>query len=89
MSMEFSRHEYWSGLPCPVPGDLPTQGSNLRFLYLLHWWAGSLSHISGEDVSSGLPPQITQPKGDRSTFLLFCKKCFLSLHIGIFDLLTN
>ena len=21
--MEFSRHEYWSGLPCPPPGDLP------------------------------------------------------------------
>ena len=22
-SMEFSRLEYWSGLPCPPPGDLP------------------------------------------------------------------
>ena len=22
-SMEFSRQEYWSGLPCPSPGDLP------------------------------------------------------------------
>jgi len=22
MSMEFSRQEYWSGLPCPSPGDL-------------------------------------------------------------------
>ena len=21
--MEFSRQEYWSGLPCPPPGDLP------------------------------------------------------------------
>ena len=21
-SMEFSRQEYWSGLPCPPPGDL-------------------------------------------------------------------
>ena len=21
--MGFSRHEYWSGLPCPTPGDLP------------------------------------------------------------------
>ena len=26
--MEFSRQEYWSGLPCPPPGDLPTWGSN-------------------------------------------------------------
>ena len=27
-SMGFSRQEYWSGLPCPSPGDFPTQGSN-------------------------------------------------------------
>ena len=24
--MGFSRHEYWSGLPCPSPGDLPYPG---------------------------------------------------------------
>ena len=23
LSMEFSRQEYWSGLPCPPPEDLP------------------------------------------------------------------
>ena len=23
LSMGFSRQEYWSGLPCPSPGDLP------------------------------------------------------------------
>ena len=40
--MGFSRQEYWSGLPCPPPGDLPAQGSNLHLLYLLHWQAGSL-----------------------------------------------
>ena len=28
LSMEFSRQEYWSGLPLPFPGDLLTQGSN-------------------------------------------------------------
>ena len=26
MSMEFSRQEYWSGLPFPSPGDLPDPG---------------------------------------------------------------
>ena len=26
--MEFSRQEYWSGLPFPSPGVFPTQGSN-------------------------------------------------------------
>ena len=24
--MGFSRQEYWSGLPCPPPGDLPNPG---------------------------------------------------------------
>ena len=27
LSMGFSRQEYWSGLPCPPPGDLPNQGN--------------------------------------------------------------
>ena len=26
LSMEFSRQEYWSGLPFPTPGDLPEPG---------------------------------------------------------------
>ena len=26
-SMEFSRHEYWSRLPFPSPGDLPNPGT--------------------------------------------------------------
>ena len=26
LSMEFSRQEYWSRLPCPPPGDLPNPG---------------------------------------------------------------
>ena len=29
LSMEFSRQEYWSGLPCPSPGDLPDPGMEL------------------------------------------------------------
>ena len=28
LSMGFSRQEYWSGLPCPPPGDLPEPGIN-------------------------------------------------------------
>ena len=42
LSLGFSRQQYWSGLPCPPPGDLPTQGSNQHLLCLLHWQAGSL-----------------------------------------------
>jgi len=26
LSVEFSRQEYWSGLPFPSPGDLPNPG---------------------------------------------------------------
>ena len=26
LSLEFSRQEYWSGLPCPSPRDLPNPG---------------------------------------------------------------
>ena len=29
-SMEFSRQEYWSGLPFPSPGDLPNSGIEPR-----------------------------------------------------------
>ena len=39
LSMEFSRQEYWSGLPSPTPGYLSTQGLNLCFL---HWQVDSL-----------------------------------------------
>ena len=37
LSVGVSRQEYWSGLPCPPPGDLPAQGRNLHLLHLLRW----------------------------------------------------
>ena len=37
LSMGFSRQEYWSGLPCPSPGDLPDPGMEPVSLWLLHW----------------------------------------------------
>ena len=30
LSMGFSRQEYWSGLPCPPPGDFPKPGMEPR-----------------------------------------------------------
>ena len=30
LSMEFSKQEYWSGLPFPSPGDLPDPGIEPR-----------------------------------------------------------
>ena len=32
LSLEFSRQEYWSGLPFPPPGDLPDPGIELESL---------------------------------------------------------
>ena len=35
-SMGFSREEYWSGLPCSPPGDLPNPGIEPKSPTLLH-----------------------------------------------------
>ena len=45
--MGFSRQEYWSGFPFPLPGDLLTQGSNPHLLCLLdcRWIPYPLSHL--------------------------------------------
>ena len=40
LSIGFSRQEYWSGLPCPSPGDITDPGTCL--LHFLHWQAGCL-----------------------------------------------
>ena len=37
-----SRHECWSGLPCPLQGSFLTQGLDPKLLGLLNWQAGSL-----------------------------------------------
>ena len=42
LSVEFSKQEYWSGLPCSSPGDLWTQRSNPPLLLLPELEVGSL-----------------------------------------------
>ena len=45
LSMGFSSQEYWSGLPCPPPGDLPNPGIK-RASLMSPALAGSLqSHL--------------------------------------------
>ena len=39
LSMGFSRQKYWSGLPCPPPGDLPDPGIEPE-THTTHAWAG-------------------------------------------------
>ena len=42
LSMGFSRQEYWSGLPCPPPGDLPDAGIEPEFPAAPALWEDSL-----------------------------------------------
>ena len=42
LSMGFSRQEYWSGLLCPAPGDLPDPGIEPGSLMSPAWQVGSL-----------------------------------------------
>ena len=42
LSLGFSRQDYWSGLPCPPPGDLPNPGMKPTSLHLWHSKVGSL-----------------------------------------------
>ena len=51
LSMEFSRQEYWSGLPCPPPGDLPDQRSSSCLFHLLLWQAPPGKHSTALALS--------------------------------------
>ena len=64
LDMEFSRQEYWSGLPFPPPGDLPNPGikpmspaspaSAGRFSYQLATYeAHLLASTAWEKLSKG------------------------------------
>ena len=67
LSMGFSRQEYWSGLPCPPPGDLPDPGIEPRSSALQahsspaeppakpkNTGVGSLSLLQGVFLTQGL-----------------------------------
>ena len=56
-SMEFSRQEYWSGLPFPSPRDLPNPETEPVSLSLLHW-----------QVHSSLLSQLESPPHTKSLF---------------------
>ena len=69
LPMEFSRQEYWSGLPFPSPGDLPNSGIEPvsltspalagRFLTTSATWEALLSCISVSKFSHvGLEPTL-------------------------------
>ena len=65
LSMEFSRQEYWSGLPFPSPGDLPNPG-----LPYCCWVLYRLSHQGSPDRWEVSPiyryEQVLRQTGDSS-----------------------
>ena len=50
LSMEFSRQEYWSGLSCPPPGDLPHPGVEPMSLPSLALAGGFFTAIAAWDA---------------------------------------
>ena len=62
LSMEFSRPEYWSGLPCPPPTDLPDPGSEPTSHVSCIWQAGPLP-LAPPGKPSAIPTltQLTVP----------------------------
>ena len=52
LSMEFSRKEYWSGLPCLPPGDLHDLASDLARVICIFLDNSSLSDMSFASIFS-------------------------------------
>ena len=93
-SMEFSRQEYWSGLPFPSPGVFLTQGSNLglphrrqTLYHLSHQGCpGStiLTHKNPHTLRQYLYELCQTPLDTRTTVLLFqYSLLLLSLKIAL------
>ena len=82
----FFRQEYWDGLPCPPPGDLPTQGLNPCLLHLLHCQRDSVTTAPygkplGGDVTV---PYVDCDGGYRTVTqhcAVKCKKCAVKYEI--------
>ena len=68
LSIRFSRQEYWSGLLCSPPRDLPDPEIEPMSLHLLHWQAGSLcamhSHSAAAAKSLQSCPTLCDPIDD-------------------------
>ena len=95
--MGFSRQEYWSGLPCPPPGDLPNPGIKPRSPRLQ---ADSLpSEPPGKPKNTGVGNlsllQGNFPTQESNWGLLHCRRilyhmsCQVSLIVSFYSLFFN
>ena len=78
LSMGFSRQEYWSGLPCPSPGDLPDPGIRPVSLSLVLQLEGGFFITSTTweaqiSVSSSMKWGVILSGWPKSSFGFFCK----------------
>ena len=68
--MEFSRQEYWSGMPCQLPEDLTHQVLNLHLLCLQLWQAVSIPLApSGKSDLEDTSIEFTQSEEWRASML--------------------
>ena len=70
--MGFSRQVYWSGLPCPPPGDLPNTGIEPRSLPHCRWILYRLSHQGSCIIF-----------GEVSTLILFFFNIYLASQVFV------
>ena len=77
-SMEFSRQEYWSGLPFPSPEDLPNPGFEPRS-----------SALQAEALPSELPGKPWYREAQRSPICLHIDVAYHYVHLEVFDVLVE
>ena len=76
LSMGFSRQEYWSGLPCLPPEDLPKRGIIfIIFLLIWNWWLGPKAESKEVWETSCFRETcwLSRRSGKESTFQ--CRRC--------------
>ena len=76
LSMGFSRQEYWSGLPCPLPGDLPDPGIKPTSLQ-----SPTLGGVSLPLVPPGKPMQCNTTQQIKRNQLLIHTTTWINLKI--------
>ena len=72
--MDFSRKEYWSGLPLPSPGDLPNPGTE----------PGSLA-LQADSLLSELPGKSSTFKISFNDMSIVLSFCLCSFYISGYD----
>ena len=83
LSMGLSRQEYWSGLPCPPPGESSRSRDQTRISCLLHWQAGSLPLApSGKQQPQPISQRFLSSQNDDMCLFFFFHswRCERQLH---------